>query len=128
MAKLTHNQRKALEALLSSRTITDAAAKCGLTRRTLSKYLGDPDFLLELRQRQDQLLDAAVAALAGLAGKAVGTLEGNLDSPEASAQAKNRAALGILDQLRKMVTFYQLEDRVTELETRLADLVEQVRR
>ena len=128
MADLTSNQKKALAALLSSRTIADAATQCRLTERTLYKYLADPDFQIELRQRQDQLLDAAVASLAGLAGNAGETLEHVLDSNEASPQARNRAALGVLDQLRKMVTFHQLEDRVAEIEARLAGLIEQVQK
>lgn len=128
MVNLTSNQKRALAALLSSRTIADAAAKCDLSERTIYKYLTDPDFRDELRQQQDRLLAAAVASLAGLAGKAVATLEKIMDCDESPEQARNRAALGVLDQLRKMSQQLLLEDRVADLEARLVDLIDQMQR
>ena len=50
------NKKKALEALLDSRSLTEAADKAGITRRTLYGYIHhEPDFAKayeELRSQQ----------------------------------------------------------------------------
>jgi len=122
MSNLNANQRRALAALLSTATIKAAAKKCGLCERTLYNYLDDDDFRAELRSRQDRAISAAVAALSGLAGDAVKALKKTLTDADASPSARVRAALGILEQVRNLSTFAQLEDRIIELEARLASL------
>ena len=72
--KLTTNQRKALAALLAEPTVRDAAKRAGLGETTLYRYLRDPDFTAELRQRQDEILTATTSALAGLSQDAIGAL------------------------------------------------------
>ena len=56
MSVNVRNQRRALEALLSTNTITEAAELCGLTTKTLSRYLQDPAFAAELDQREIERL------------------------------------------------------------------------
>lgn len=74
MADLSTNQRKALEALLIYSTIRDAADAAGLGETTVYRYLRDAGFKAELRQRQDEILAATTAALAGLSAAAVQAL------------------------------------------------------
>ena len=84
------NQRKALEALLSEPTVRGAAEAAGIGERTMRRYLADPAFKAELRQRQDEVITATTAALVGLSGKAVQTLCDILDSRRASHAVKAR--------------------------------------
>jgi response regulator of citrate/malate metabolism len=45
----TANKEKSLAALLESATITEAAKKCGLSEKTLRRYLDDAEFQKEFR-------------------------------------------------------------------------------
>lgn len=119
MADLNTNQRKAIEALLTEPTTRAAARVAGLGERTVHRYLSNPAFKAELRQRQDELLSAATAALVGLSGEAVATLRALLESGDTSASVKARVALGWLRQTREAVELQDLADRVTTLEQKL---------
>ena len=78
MGELNTNQRKALAALLTHGTVEDAAAACGLTKRTLFRYLNDDTFTAELQKRQDAILAGVVAKMTTLAGAGMAQLEGAL--------------------------------------------------
>jgi hypothetical protein len=121
MGDLSANQRRALAALLTEPTVVKAAAACELTERTLHNYLADDAFKAELRARQDQVINAATAALTGLAGTAIAALQGVLTDPEATPSARTRAALGILDQVQRLTTFADLEERIAALEGMFGD-------
>ena len=121
MIELSANQRRALSALLTEPSIAKAAAACKLSERTLYNYLADAGFKAELRARQDRAINAATAALAGLAGNAIDALRGVLTDADATASARTRAALGILDQAQKLTKFADLEDRIAALEEKIND-------
>ena len=115
---LSTNQARAIQALLACATIEKAAEQAGLSGRTVYRYLNDPTFKAALRARQDQAIAAAVAALAGLAGDAIETLRGVLGDAEASRGVQTRAALGVLDHVKRLIEFADLEERVSALERR----------
>lgn len=115
------NWAKALAALLTEPTIERAAAACGLAQSTLYGYLRDPAFRAELQGRQGDIIQAAVGALANLAGEAVGVLGEIVKDTEAGPAVRVRAALGILDQAARLAEFATLEDRICELERRVND-------
>jgi len=118
-SELSTNQRKALAALLACSSVTEAAKTCGLTDRTLYNYLSDATFKAELRARQDETIAAASAALAGLAGDAIDTLRKVLTDPGASHASRVRAALGILQERRRIGELDELASRVTLLEQKM---------
>jgi len=115
-ADLSTNQQKALTALLAEATVAAAADRCGLNERTLYRYLADPAFKAELRQRQDAILASVTASLVGLSGSAVQTLKELLESKAATDAVKCRAALGWLRNVREAVELADLADRVARLE------------
>jgi hypothetical protein len=49
---LSGNQARALAALLSEKTVRDAAVKCGLSEKTMYKYLQDGQFRQALQEAQ----------------------------------------------------------------------------
>lgn len=92
------NQRKAIAALISNRTLDQAAAACGLSRRTLYRYMQNPEFSAALAVCQAQTVRAAQAALVGTVGIAINGLIEIIESEDESGANKVRAALGILDR------------------------------
>ena len=61
---MTPNQTKALAALLTCKSRTEAARACGLSTKTLQGYEKDPAFADALeRGRREALADAAHSAL-----------------------------------------------------------------
>ncbi len=120
MADLNANQSKALAALLTSTSVSEAAAACGLGERTIYRYLSDETFRQELRNRQDETIGAAAAALAGLTGKAIKTLHDLLNDKKASHNIKLRAALAILQEGRRTAELDGLIERMREIEAIIA--------
>lgn len=114
--RLSTNQRRALAALLSQPTVRAAAETAKLSEATLYRYLRQGAFKTELRARQDAILAATTAAMVGLSGGAVTTLQGVLNDPNASASVKVRAALGWLSHTRDVVKLDDLIERVDALE------------
>jgi hypothetical protein len=53
---LTAQQERALLALLSTTSQEAAARQCGLASRSLQRYLADPVFQAEYRQRRRELV------------------------------------------------------------------------
>jgi AcrR family transcriptional regulator len=91
------NTEIALNALLNSTSITDAAQSCGLSEKTLRRYLEEKEFSDEYAAARRQVVESAVSALQQAANEAVETLRRNLtcDNP----QAEIRAAQIILDNV-----------------------------
>jgi len=106
-------------ALLNNPTVRAAALAVGLHERTLGRYLADEWFRAELRRRQGQALAAATAALSGLAGKALGVLDGVMDSKDATDAAKLRAAGLVLSERWRAAELNELSERIRELEEAL---------
>lgn len=119
---LTLNQKKALVALLSNSTIETAAQSCGLNRWTVHKYLRKEEFTIELQSLQDRTINAATAALSGLSGEAIGLLSTVIKDTDAPISVRVRAALGVLDHTQKMISFADLEKRISKLEGIVNDI------
>src|SRR5262245_39585567 len=67
-------------ALATGCSVTDAAQRAGLARRTVYRRLEDPDFRREVTKARDELLFQVVGRLMAVAIKAADTLEKQLDS------------------------------------------------
>lgn len=63
MADLSHRQRRAIEALLTSKSTAEAAARSGIATRTIERWKRDPGF-------QDAYRTASRERLAGDRGAA----------------------------------------------------------
>ncbi len=92
-----NNKEKALAAMIECSSITDEAQNCGLSEKTLRRFLEDKEFFDEYRSARQQILESAVSGLQQAANEAVATLRRNLncDNP----QAEIRAAQLILDNV-----------------------------
>jgi hypothetical protein len=115
--KLTRKQEQAVAALLTSRTVGQAARKVGISERTLRNWLADESFVRAFRAARKRILDHTIAQLQGASGRAVKTLIRNLSCGKPSAEI--RAALGILD---KGLVGAEIADLAAELEQIKASL------
>jgi hypothetical protein len=116
-------QRKkelAIAALLSCRTIADAARSCGLSERTLKRWLRDEEFSRQYRQAKSETLAAAMGKLAANAGEAVEALLAVIRNRRASAAARVSASVRLIELCLRDRVDSELEGRLRELELELA--------
>ena len=116
---LSKNQKRAIEALLVEPTITAAATRAKLARRTLHRYLGNVAFRAELRKRQSETLAATVSALAGLSGDAVKVLREVMLDTGATHADRRQAAVSWLEYARRFVETDQILERLEDLESEI---------
>jgi hypothetical protein len=111
---LSRNQRRALAALLEHRTITLAAAACGLTTKTLSRYIADPVFRSELAERESELIDEAGRVLVSGQMAALQTLANLMKN--AKAESTRRMAAATWMDLCLRWRDLKIEQRISDLE------------
>lgn len=115
--ELTKGQRRAIEALLNTKSVREAAELAELGERTVFRYLGDPFFRQQLSAAEGDLIDQATRRLLALQGAALDTFEGVLASEEASDTVRLRAAQSVLDSLLKLRELRNIEARLVALES-----------
>lgn len=113
--QLTPRQSKAIEVLLTSRSIQHAADTLGLGYKTLLRWLEDPLFKAALTAAEGESLDCATRRLASLGDAAITTMEKIMANGE-SENTRLRAAQSVLDNLLKMRELRGIEERISRLE------------
>ena len=114
MAHVTDRQRSAIEALLTSKSASEAAEASGIPRRTLERWKRDRTFQDAYRAASRDRLSETVGRLRSAAAEAVNALQ---DALRADAPAvRVRAAQVLLDGAIK-VEIDDLAARVEALET-----------
>ena len=114
--KLNTNQRRAIAALLTSKSVKAAAELADVGERTLYRWLSLPEFRAELSQHEGATIDQAARRLVELGEKAIDELESILDNTQATDGLKLRAAQTVLDYLLKLRELRNIEQRLTDLE------------
>jgi hypothetical protein len=112
--KQTRKREAAIAALLSCRTIRQAARKAKIGERTLRLWLKEDEFSGEYQAARRQALEKAIAQLHGALGQAVVTLRRRLKGGKEADQI--RAALGIVDRAMQGAEMLDLAGKVAELE------------
>ena len=115
-AKLGRKQEEAIAALLSQRSIEDAARTCSAGARTLIRWLKLPEFNAAYRDARRAAVSQSVARLQQATGAAVSTLLKVMVDPNTPASTKVRAADSVLDHSAKAIEIEDLEVRLTGLE------------
>ncbi|MGI8542817.1 MAG: hypothetical protein ACR2MD_04980 [Aridibacter sp.] len=108
------NHEKALTALLTSNSITEAATKAKLSETTLYRYLQDNEFKDKYRNARRNLLESSIGQIQGATSDAVETLKRNLDCGTPSAEI--RAAQIILDNSNRAFEITEILQRLENLE------------
>src|SRR5271155_743521 len=115
-AKLGRKKEAALLALLSQRSVEEAARVTGVGLRTLYRWMKEPEFDAAYRDAKRAAFSQSIARLHQMASAAVTTLGKAMVDPSTPPATKVRAADSILDHTAKAIELEDLEARLAELE------------
>ena len=115
-AKFGRKQEEAIAALLSQRSIEDAARVVGVAEKTLRRWMREPKFKEHYLQARREGVSQAVARLQQATGAAVAVALKLLTDPNVPAAVRLRAAEFVFDRSSKGIEFEDIEARVAELE------------
>ncbi len=117
---LNGKKTRALGALLSSKSVEEAAQQAGVSTPTLFRWLRkDERFLGEYRRAGSQLMEEALRRLQQLCKEAVQTLAEVMADREATAASRVTAAKATLELTLKIEEHRSLVSRVERLEAGL---------
>jgi hypothetical protein len=109
-------QEDAIAALLSQRSVDDAARASNVGVRTLYRWLKDPDFDAAYRAARRAAYSQSIARLQQASGTAVSALFKVLVDAGTPASARVRAAECILERAHRGIELEDLETRIAKLE------------
>ena len=110
---MTPNQQRALQALLTQPNKKAAAEAAGITPRTMTTYLSDPDFQSEYKKAFGQLVHDATRQAQQALSPAISALRGIVEDDTESSSARISAARSLLEYGLRMTEF---SDILTELQ------------
>ena len=116
----TRMREQAVAALLQGGTIGEAASKCGVTARTLLRWLSEPEFREEYSAAKNRLLESTINKLRSIGLDGVEALRRVAVDKDAPAGAVVSAGRGILEVLLRAVEVQDFGARLTELEKIIA--------
>jgi len=111
-------RRRAIVALMSTRTIAEAAEAAKLTERTIYRFLNEPAFRAELAEAERSAIKAAARQLVRLQGRATLVIDWAMIHPDNPAHVRLRAAIAAIDLNVKIRTL-EIEERLAALEERV---------
>jgi transposase len=115
-AKFEQKMQQAIAALLSHRSIEQAANEVGISATTLQRWMKEGEFEAELRKARQAAFSQAIGRLQDAAGAATSTLLRIMTDSNTPAATRLRAIEIVLEQGAKAATINDLDDRVTKLE------------
>jgi hypothetical protein len=114
--KFGHKREDAIAALLSQRSVEDAARVAGISTKTMLRWLQLTEFQVAYRQARREAFGQATARLQQASGAAVSTLLKVMVDQSTPASTKVRAADCVLDRAGKAIEIEDIEARVAALE------------
>jgi hypothetical protein len=117
--RLTSAQLRALEALMTSATVQDAAEAAGVGRRTLHRWLETEPFRAALRQLETEALQGVSRRLSTLAAQSIDVLQDVLTSDESRPVDKLQAAKIVLTSVTPLKELADFGPRLEDLECRV---------
>jgi len=115
-SKFGRKKEEAIVALLTHRTIEDAARAVGIGGATLLRWQKEPEFQAGYREAKRAAYAQSIARLHQMSSAAVSTLGKVMVDPTTPPATKVRAADSILNHTIKAIEMEDIEARVTELE------------
>jgi transposase-like protein len=114
--KLGAKREAAILALLTARSIEDAARTAGVPPRTLHRWLQEPEFDAAYRKARRAAYGQATARLQQATSAAVSTLLKIMVDTNAPPSTRVRAADSVLDHAKQAIEIEDVEVRVAALE------------
>jgi uncharacterized protein with ATP-grasp and redox domains len=115
-AKFGRKKEAAIAALLSNRSVDEAARSIGLNANTLLRWLEIPEFREAYRKARREAVQQAVARLQQATGVASLTMLKLMTDPNVPGAVRLRAAAYVFDYAIKGVEVDDIEARLAELE------------
>jgi len=117
--KFGRKKEEAIAALLSHRTIEDAAQAINIAPRTLLRWMQIAEFKAAYLKARREAVDQATARLQQSTGAAAATMLKLMVDPAAPAAVRLRAAECVFDHAIRAIEIEDIEARVSELEQAL---------
>jgi hypothetical protein len=115
-SKFGRKQEEAIVALLSHRSIDDAARAIPIASRTLLRWMKEPEFEAAYREARRAVFGQSVARLQQASSAAVSTLLKVMVDPATPPATKVRAADSVLGHSARAIEIEDIDVRLTELE------------
>ena len=113
---MNEKRRRALEALLTTRTQDEAAAVAGCTPKTLRGYLREKDFAEAYQRAHDRIFDEAAREAMRAISPALGVLHEISANPEAPWPSRVSAATSLIKCGRELKETNDILQRLERLE------------
>ena len=113
---MTNKQLHFLQAMLEESTITKAADRAGITRKTAYNYLRNKEFQRELNQRRGECINDTVRYLQGKLSLCNETLVSIVENPDTSDQIKINAINAIYMNCKSMTETAEIVTRLEQIE------------
>jgi transposase-like protein len=120
-AKFGRKKEEAIAALLTHRSIEDAARAVGIDPNTLLRWLKVPEFQKAYREARRQAFGQAISRLQYASGPAVTTLQRLTVDTNVPPAVRARAAYYILTLSKQSIEIDDIDARVAELERAAED-------
>ena len=114
--RYTRKKEEAIAALLTQRTIEEAARTAGIGTRTLMRWLQIPEFQVAYRDARRDAFSQTSARLQQASVAAVSTLLKIMVDPKAPASTRVRAADSVLNHTKHAIEIEDVQARVEDLE------------
>src|ERR1022692_2056778 len=115
-AKFGRKKEEAIAALLSHRSVEEAARAISLNPNTLLRWLQLPEFGNEYRKARREAVHQTVARMQQATGAAGTVVLKLMTDPSVPAAVRLRAAECVFDRAIKGIELEDIETRVSELE------------
>ena len=116
VAELTKKREEAILALLTNRSVEEAARAANITPRTLYRWLNETRFDKAYRRARQESFGQGTARLQQASGAAVSSILKIMVDPHAPASTKLRAAELVPTHGAKAIEIEDIKARVSELE------------
>ena len=117
---LTAKQERAIQCLLSSGTLTEAAETAGVGKTTLFRWLNEPVFAAAYREERNRRFESACTILQAASADAAKTLQQIVNDPEVPVSVRVSSAKTILELSLRAKEQVDHEERLREIEAKLA--------
>lgn len=115
-SKFTRKMEEAIAALLTQRTLDDAARSIGIGTPTLIRWQKEPEFQLAYREARRAAFGQSIARLQQASSAAVSVLVKVMIDPASPPSTRVRAADSVLAHAAKSIEIEDIEVRVSDLE------------
>lgn len=115
-SKFGRKKEAAIAALLTHRSVEEAARAVGIAESTLLRWMQLPEFEAAYRKARRAAVSQATARLQQNSGAAAATMLKIMVDPTAAASCRLRAADLVLEHAKEGIVIEDIGERVSELE------------